>query len=223
MRRGEHGGILTRLLLILLLVCVVGALYVLRHPILRAAGEYWVVEDTLSPSDAIIILSDDNYSGDRAARAAELYRMGMAPRIVASGKMLRPYAGISELIQHDLEADGVPSSAIVRFPHYADNTLKEAEVLRTLVAQKGWRSVLIVTSNYHTRRARYIYNRVMPPVVTVRIASAPDSEYFPDLWWEHRSSLELFLHETLGYPVAWWELRKGPAPAILCPIYRLTY
>jgi len=114
MSRSEHGGILSRLLLILLLVCVVGALYVLRHPILRAAGEYWVVEDTLSPSDAIIILSDDNYSGDRAARAAELYRMGMAPRIVASGKMLRPYAGISELIQHDLEADSLQGRATTK-------------------------------------------------------------------------------------------------------------
>jgi uncharacterized SAM-binding protein YcdF (DUF218 family) len=223
MRRSEHGGILSRLLLILLLVCVVGALYVLRHPILRAAGEFWVVEDTLSPSDAIIILSDDNYSGDRAARAAELYRMGLAPRVVASGKMLRPYAGIAELMEHDLEADGVPSSAIVRFPHHADNTREEAEALRTLVAQKGWRRILVVTSNYHTRRSRYILSRVMPSDVTVRIASARDSEYVPEVWWEHRQSLKLFFHETVGLAVAWWELRKSPAPAILCSNPQLTY
>ena len=175
----------------------------LRHPILRAAGEFWVVEDTLAPSDAIIILSDDNYSGDRAARAAELYRMGLAPRIVASGKMLRPYAGIAELIQHDLESDGVPASAIVRFPHHADNTREEAEALRTLVAQQGWRRILVVTSNYHTRRSRYIFDRVMPSDVTVRVAAARDSEYVPDVWWEHRHQHQVIFprdHRSTPWP-----------------------
>ncbi len=223
MKRGEQGGILSRLLAILVVVCLAAAIYLLRHPILRAAGEYWVVEDSLSPSDAIIILSDDNYSGDRAARAAELYRMGLAPRIVASGRMLRPYAGISELMQHDLEADGVPKSAIVRFPHHADNTREEAEALRALVSQKGWRSILVVTSNYHTRRSRYIFTRVMPSDVTVRVASARDSDYVPEVWWEHRVSFKLFFHETIGYAVAWWELRKSPSPAVLCPNIRLSY
>lgn len=223
MRRGEQGGILSRLLVILVLVSLVAALYVLRHPILRAAGEYWVVQDTLSPSDAIIILSDDNFAGDRATRAAELYRMGLAPRIVASGRMLRPYAGISELMQHDLEADGVPSSAIVRFPHHADNTREEAEALRTLVAQNGWRRIIVVTSNYHTRRSRYIFDRVMRSDVNVSVAAARDSEYVSDVWWEHRMSFKLFFHETIGYAVAWWELRKSPAPAILYPNFPITH
>ena len=215
MNRNERGGILSRLLTILVLVCLLVALYALRHPILRVAGEFWVVEDSLAPSDAIIILSDDNYSGDRAARAAELYRMGLAPRIVASGTMLRPYAGIAELIQHDLESDGVPGSAIVLFPHRADDTREEAEALRALVAQRGWRRILVVTSNYHTRRARLIFNRVMPSDVTVRLAAARDSEYDPTVWWEHRLSIKLFFRETLGYVVAWWELRSRPAPAEL--------
>ncbi len=217
MRRSEHGGIISRLLALLVLVCLVAALYLLRHPILRAAGEFWVVEDTLAPSDAIIVLSDDNYSGDRAARAAELYRMGLAPRVVASGKMLRPYAGIAELIAHDLESDGVPAAAIVRFPHHADNTREEADALRTLIAQKGWRSILVVTSNYHTRRSRYIFVRVIPSEVTVRMAATRDSEYVPDVWWEHRQSLKLFFHETIGLMVAMWELRHSPTPALLLP------
>lgn len=223
MKRGEQGGILSRLLAVLVVVCLAAAIYLLRHPILRAAGEYWVVEDSLSPSDAIIILSDDNYSGDRAARAAELYRMGLAPRIVASGRMLRPYAGISELMEHDLEADGVPESAIVRFPHHAENTREEAEALRALVSQKGWRSILVVTSNYHTRRSRYIFTRVMSSDVTVRVASARDSDYVPEVWWEHRLSFKLFFHEAIGSAVAWWELRKSPSAAFLCPNIRLSY
>ncbi|MGO9640480.1 MAG: YdcF family protein [Candidatus Acidiferrales bacterium] len=222
MNRSEHGGILSRLITILVLVCLVAGLYLLRHPILRLAGDFWVVEDSLAPSDAIIVLGDDNYSGDRAARAAELYRMGLAPRIVASGRMLRPYAGIAEFIEHDLESDGVPAAAIVRFPNHAANTREEAEALRTLVAERGWRRILVVTSNYHTRRSRFIFNHVMPSDITVRIASARDLDYDPASWWHHRQSLKLFLHESLGYVVAWWELRKSPVAMVWFRTPQLT-
>jgi len=223
MNRSQHGGILSRLITIVGVVCLVVLLYLFRDPLLHLAGEFWVVEDPLARSDAIIILSDDNYSGDRAARAAELYRMGLAPRVVASGRMLRPYAGIAELMQHDLEADGVPASAIELFPHHADNTREEAEALRSLVAQKGWRGILVVTSNYHTRRARFILNRVIPSEVIVRVAEARDVDYDPGSWWHSRLGLKIFFHESIGIVVAWWELRNAPHAALLAPIPPLTH
>ena len=67
-----------------------------------------------SKSDAIIVLSDDNFYADRAAHAADLYRHGWAPIVVASGRRLRPYAGIAELMEHDLIERGVPKDKIVR-------------------------------------------------------------------------------------------------------------
>ena len=78
----------------------------------------------------LIVLGDDNYAGDRAAHAAELYRTGLAPVVVASGRVLRPYAGIAEMIEHDLESHGVPAASIVKFSHRAENTREEAEAPR---------------------------------------------------------------------------------------------
>ena len=72
----------------------------------------WVVEDPLGSRDAIIVLSDDNFYADRAAHAADLYRHGWAPLVVASGRKLRPYAGVAELMQHDLIERGVPKDKI---------------------------------------------------------------------------------------------------------------
>jgi len=69
---------------LLALFLVMGTLYLARHPLLRVAGESWVVEDPLEKSDAIIELSIDNFYADRATRSAELYREGLAPLVVAS-------------------------------------------------------------------------------------------------------------------------------------------
>src|SRR3989475_1836847 len=102
MPSGQHGGILSKLVLLLALLSLCGVLYLLRQPVLRAAGEFWVVNEPLEAADAILLLSDDNYLADRAVRAAELYHAGWAPRVVASGRQLRRYAGISELMRRDL-------------------------------------------------------------------------------------------------------------------------
>jgi len=203
----QRGGIFFRLLFLIFLLLFLGALYLARHPLLRLAGGFWVVEDSPQASDAIVILSDDDFSADRASRAAQLFKEGFAPRIVASGRYLRPYASVAELMQHDLTDRGVPESAIVRFPMHATDTREEAVALSQFLSSRGWKKILVVTSNYHTRRARYIYERVLPPGFELRVISAPDSEYDPDNWWRSRESQRIFLHELVGYPVAIWELR----------------
>jgi uncharacterized SAM-binding protein YcdF (DUF218 family) len=204
----QHGGILSSLISLLFLIVFCLVLYAARRPLLRLAGESWVVEDPLEQSDAILLLSDDNFFADRATRASELYRQKLAPVVVASGRRLRPSAGIAELMEHDLIERGLPKERIVRFPHDGDNTREEALALRTLVTEKGWHSVIVVTSNYHTRRARYIFQRVFPESVTVRVASARDGEFDPEHWWENRKSLKEFVRELAAIVVATWELRR---------------
>jgi len=212
MRRKEHGGIILRLLSLLIFLLLFAAVYAVRYPLMRLAGRLWVVSDSFQRADAILVIGDDNFSGDRAARAAELYRAGWAPAVVASGRRLRPYAGIAELIDRDLENHGVPSSAVVRSAHDASSTIDEAKSLSHLVGDRHWRHVILVTSNYHTRRARYIFRKVLPADVSLEVVSAPDSEFDPDSWWQTLRGEELFLHEVFGYGFAVWELR-GSSPA----------
>jgi uncharacterized SAM-binding protein YcdF (DUF218 family) len=204
-KRHERGGIISTFVALLFLALLCLSIYLARHPLMRLAGGWLVVEDSLEKSDAIILLSDDNFYADRATRAAELYRQNFAPSVVASGVRLRPYAGISELMTHDLVERGVPKERIVPFPQDADNTREEAESLKTLVAQKGWKSVIVVTSNYHTRRARYIFRRVFPSDIKIAMASARDADFDPSNWYEHRRSVKRFEHELLGLFVAHWE------------------
>ena len=204
----QHGGILSSLISVLFLIVFCFVLYAARRPLLRLAGESWVVEDPLEQSDALLLLGDDNFFADRATRASELYRQKLAPVVVASGRRLRPSAGIAELMEHDLIERGVPKDRIIRFPHDADSTRDEAVALLALVTEKNWHRVIVVTSNYHTRRARYIYQRIFPPSVTVRVASARDGDFDPEHWWENRKSWKLFTRELEAMLVAAWELRR---------------
>lgn len=208
-RESQRGGIIFNLLFLLALVALLCIVYIARHPLLRLAGSFWVVDDEPQNSDVIVILGDDNFNGDRATRAAELYKSGFAQHIIASGRFLRPYASISELEQHDLTDRGVPQSAIVRLTHMATDTKEEAAVISQQLAAHGWRRVILVTSNYHTRRSRYICERLFPAGTILRMAAARDSEYNPDSWWESRQGLKIYLHEFIGMPVAMWELRHN--------------
>ncbi len=205
-KAAERGGIVLNLIVLVSLVILCAFLYLVRRPILRFVGESWIVEDADNKADALIVLSDDNFYADRATRAAELFREGKAPIVVASGRRLRPMAGIAELMEHDLVERGVQKDKIVRLAHDADNTQEEAEALTKLAAQRKWHSVIVVTSNYHTRRARYIFRRVFPQGIEVRVASAHDGDFDPQHWWEKRKSVKRLTREFAGMAVAIWEL-----------------
>jgi uncharacterized SAM-binding protein YcdF (DUF218 family) len=203
----QGGGIIFSLLGLVFAMVLGFTVYLVRHPLLRFAGEAWIVEDTLEHADAILVLSDDNFYADRATRAAQVFREGLAPVVVASGRRLRPYAGVAELMEHDLVERGVPKEKIIRVVHDAENTKDEAEALAKVAAQHKWKSVILVTSNYHTRRARYIFERVLPAGTTVRVTGARDGSFEPERWWEKRTSTKEFAGEVGGLAVAMWELR----------------
>jgi uncharacterized SAM-binding protein YcdF (DUF218 family) len=208
-RRSHRGGIFFRLLSLLFFIAILCMLYFARHPLLRLAGSFWVVDDEPKNSDVIVILGDDNFNADRAARAAELYKSGFASHLIASGRFLRPYASIAELEQHDLNDRGVPASAVVRLAHSASDTREEAIAVSQQLSSRGWKRVIVVTSNYHTRRSRYICERLFPAGTILHIVAARDSAYDPDNWWSTRKGLKLFFGEAIGMPVAMWEVRHN--------------
>src|SRR5690242_19731302 len=94
-RGSERGGIIANLVALLFLVVLCAVVYLARHPILRFTAESWIVNEPAAHADAILVLGDDNFYGDRATEAAQLFRQGVAPVVVASGRRLRPGAGMS--------------------------------------------------------------------------------------------------------------------------------
>jgi uncharacterized SAM-binding protein YcdF (DUF218 family) len=208
-RDPQRGGIILKPLFLIFFVVLLAILYLVRVPLLRFAGEFWIVDDAPESSDVIIVLSGDNYDAVRAARAAALFRAGMAPHVVATGRSLRSYATTTDLMKRDLVDHGVPAAAIIPLTHRADDTREEAVAVSEFVHSRGWKKILLVTSNYHTRRSEYIYERTLPPGTQLRVISAPDIEYDPQSWWRTREGLKIFFQEAGGYLAALWEMRHS--------------
>ena len=79
-----------------------------------------------------------------------------------------------------------------------DSTQQEADVLIACIQQRGWRSIVLVTSNYHTRRAGWIWRsllrRARPPV-SLGIDGVPDPEFRPQGWWRKRLYAKTWFYE----------------------------
>ncbi|MEE9234297.1 MAG: YdcF family protein [Candidatus Acidoferrales bacterium] len=212
-RRCERGGILLYVLVLLLLAIVLGLLYLLRGPILLAGGDWWVVDDELEKAQAIVVLGGDSVLGDRVRHAAELYRQGWAPRVVLSGPALRTYFSEAELMEKEALQQGIPKEHLIVVRHQARSTLEEALALRPLLAEHNFRKIIIVTSNFHTRRTKRIFRAVYERRGGhIFVSAAPDPEFNPARWWKTREGRATMLLEFLKTLYTFWELRHIPPP-----------
>jgi uncharacterized SAM-binding protein YcdF (DUF218 family) len=125
------------------------------------AARALVVDADLSSADAIVVLSGSSAYVERTQKAAELYREGRAPLVWLTDDHTR--GGWSSALQRnpyfveratdELIKSGVPAERIRIVPGVASSTRDESLIVRDYASSQGVRSVLVVTSAYHSRRA----------------------------------------------------------------------
>lgn len=157
-------------------------------------GEFLVRVDTPVKSDGIVVLAGDGY-GNRIRAGAELAKQGYAPIVLASGA-----AWIYGVCECDLAIEyavkhGYSRALFEPLRNEATSTDAEARTIFTEAQRRGWKSILIVTSDYHTRRTRMILNRLKPEGLRLSVYAAPDRFFRPHEWWWHRESRKTFLTE----------------------------
>ena len=217
-RQQERGAILLWLLLVLFFAIVFGVLYLLRAPLLRGFAEWWVVDEPLEPAQAIVVLAGDNRHGERVRRGVELLQAGLAPRLVLSGTSLRANFSETKLMEQDALAMGATPDQLLLAPHDANSTVEEALALRPVLAQHNLRKIIVVTSNFHTRRARLIFRSIYQKRATlVQVSAAPDYRFRPASWWQDPEGFKLLWLELQKSVHSQWQLWRGIPPAtFLC-------
>jgi len=212
--RSERGGVFFTLLLLLLLAALAGTLYLFRGPLLRAFADCWVVDEELEKADAIVVLGGDSVAGDRVRHAVALYQRGWAPKLVLSGPPVRADFSEAELMEKEALRQGVPAADLIVARHPATNTLDEALALRPFLAGHNFRKVIVVTSNFHGRRARRIFRAVYGREgLEVRVSASPDVRFHPDRWWQERDSRAWLFLEMVKTIHTWYELWRLPVEA----------
>jgi hypothetical protein len=167
----------------------------------RQAARFLVV-DHPQQSDAIVALAGD--TGVRPARALELLRQGMAPRVlldVEANQYLfdERLTAIAERYVKSLpEGDRVSVCAIGGLSTDAET----ADVARCLQPAISHR-VLIVTSDFHTRRALSIFSHRLPQYQW-SVAAARNPDAFGEAWWTRREWAKTTFDEWTK--LIWWEL-----------------
>jgi len=152
---------------------------VFHSRIFGALGSYLVRDEPPRHADAVLVLAGDS-SGHRILKGAELVRQGFAPKVIVSGPM---YYGAHECEPAIALAEraGYPASYFVHFEHDANSTEEEARAVGPMLRSLGAGQVLLVTSDFHTRRAGRCFARRYPDI-TFDVVAASDAHFTPTGW-----------------------------------------
>jgi uncharacterized SAM-binding protein YcdF (DUF218 family) len=186
-----------RFLMVGLLAAVAAAAltYAARRPLLTALGSFLIVRDAAQPADAIVVLSGS--LPDRILEAVDLYQAHLAPRIILTRGPALP--GLAVLRQrggtvqeaHEVNLTiaqqlGVPADAIAVIPTRVSSTIAEARVVVAYLRAQGLKSILLVTSKTHARRAAMTFRHLAGDSVQIAVCPSPYDPFTPDNWWRER-------------------------------------
>ncbi len=134
-------------------------------------------------ADAVVVLSGDH--GERLARALELMSEKAAPTLVLNGT-----PDLQQAV--DLCRGGQAFEVVCLRPD-PDSTRYEARAAARLAADRGWRTLVVVTTRYHVPRAGMLFRRCFRGSVKTVGATPP---------YGWRTSVRAVLHEWVGVAAA---------------------
>ncbi len=160
---------------------------------LAGLGNLLIRAEAPEKADIIVVLAGDWY-GHRILKGGELVREGYAPRALVSGP--NHLYGISEdklaipfAVRH-----GYPENYFEGFRMQVNSTREEAGVVMPELRRRGIKKAIVVTTNYHTRRAGRIFREAAQDVQIIMVA-ARDEWFRPDGWWQKREAQKIVLME----------------------------
>jgi len=173
-----------------------------------AGAKYLITEAPLDKADVIVVLSGSATFRERTREAARLFFEGHAPRIlITNDDQQGPWSSSDqrnlffyERSLEQLRNAGVPSQSIEVLMQPVSSTYDEAELIRNYAQQHGLRSILIVTSAYHSRRALWVFSRVFRDSgIQIGLDAVPPGQQSPPpaTWWFKLRGWQLVPNEYL--------------------------
>ncbi|MBC7869155.1 YdcF family protein [Candidatus Saccharibacteria bacterium] len=165
---------------ILLIAIIVGLSIYLQPDDLRNCNDTVSSLKPCTVVDAVAVVSggDTNARTDEAIR---LYKNGWSDTLIFSGAA-EDKSGLSNAaaMQARATSAGVPKSAIL-LDEYSETTKQNAENSHTLFASKNIKSIILVTSGYHQRRASLEFNKPAKDMVILNHPVSRDQDW--SMWW----------------------------------------
>lgn len=156
-------------------------------------------------ADAIVVLTGGR---GRTAEGLTQFRKGRGGVLILSG------------VHEDADLDAIFLNRVntvertkIVLEKRSTSTYENALEVRKILEERGLKSMVLITSGYHVKRAHYIFTKIMPPDIKVEAWSVTTPNFDTERWWTGKSMGLLGL-EFLKY---YWYVGKfaisGP-PAI---------
>jgi len=186
----------------------------MRWLVLPWMGAYLVKADQPVKADIAVVLAGDHW-GNRILRGAELQRDGLVDKVLVSGGPWVFGMNESDLAVRFAVARGFPADCFIVLHDEVHSTQEEAHSIAKELKSRGVKSAMVVTSDYHTRRAGWIW-RHTAPWLEIHMVGAPDRYYRADHWWTDRESGKIVFSEwskTIAYALDFFPPpNSGPVP-----------
>ena len=195
-RRWLRASIVTVLAIVFVAAAIgfVGFLSQLRGIEMQPAGR----------ADGIVVLTGGS---SRVSDAMELLAGGYGKRLLISG--VHPTNGTSD-ISRSLSDNQSLLSCCVDLDRSAVNTRSNAAETRRWAHERGFKSLIVVTSNYHMPRAIVELSHAMPDIQLIPFVVVGD-KWRDEPWWTSGATLRLLLSEYVKYVAAEVRVRLADA------------
>ena len=169
-----------------------------------SAGNWLVINDDNYKSDVIIVISGGK--GERVKHAVKLFQENYADTLILSG--CPGNDNLNEAIpMRDLAVSlGVPSENIILdvLERHGLGTGVQAITIRDVLKKHHFKSGILVTSNFHTRRALFIFNRALKNLDMKLSVAYPDEDSFDsNEWWKSKRNFTRVLGEIVKLVWYW--------------------
>src|SRR5258705_1990035 len=147
-------------------------------------------------ADGIVVLTGGS---SRVSDAMELLAGGYGRRLLISG--VHPTSAASDIARSLHDSQSLLLRCCVDLDRSAVNTRSNAAETRRWARERGFKSLIVVTSNYHMPRAIVELSHAMPDVTLIPFAVVGD-RWRDEPWWTSGATLRLLLSEYAKYVAA---------------------
>jgi uncharacterized SAM-binding protein YcdF (DUF218 family) len=161
-------------------------------------------------ADGIVVLTGGS---SRVSDAMELLAGGYGKRLLISG--VHPTNAASD-ISRSLPDSQSLLGCCVDLDRSAVNTRSNAAEAQRWARERGFKSLIVVTSNYHMPRAIVELSHAMPEITLIPFAVVGD-RWRDEPWWTSGVTLRLLLSEYAKYVAAELRVRLADAGIDVLP------
>lgn len=176
-------------------------LFIIAVMLFSTSGAFLVVNDP-QHADLILVLAGE--TDRRPARGLELLQHEYAPRLMLDVPARERIFDQQTIDIAQKFVNGLPQHERIKVcPIFGLSTKTEAQDVKNCLAEIPANRILLVTSDYHTRRALSTFRHELAGR-RFFIAAAEDPKQFGNQWWKHRQWAKMNLDEWLK--LVWWEV-----------------